>query len=40
MTYPHIHPVIKARIKSIVIPEAGGIYHLPDDITALMDYQN
>ncbi len=35
MTYPHIRPDIKARIKSIVIPEARGIDHLPDDIAAL-----
>ena len=40
MTYPHIQPDIKARIKSIVVPEAGGIDHLPDDVAALMDYQN
>jgi hypothetical protein len=35
MTYPHIRPDIKARIKSIVVPEAGGIDHLPDDIELL-----
>jgi hypothetical protein len=40
MTYPHIQPDIKARIKSIVIPEAGGIDHLPDDVANLMDYQS
>jgi hypothetical protein len=40
MTYPHIRPDIKARIKSVVIPEAGGIDHLPDDVAALMGYQN
>ncbi len=40
MTYPHIQPDIKARIKSIVIPEAGGIDHLPDNLAALIDYQN
>jgi len=40
MTYPHIRPELKARIKSIVIPEAGGIDHLPDDIAALMGYQS
>ncbi len=39
MTYPHIRPDLKARIKSIVIPEAGGIDHLPNDIAALADYQ-
>ena len=36
MTYPHIRPEFKVRIKSIIIPEAGGIDHLPDDIHALM----
>lgn len=40
MTYPHIRPDIKARIKSIVVPEAGGIDHLPDDIATLRDYPN
>lgn len=35
MTYPYIQPKIKARIKSIVVPEAGGIDHLPDDVAAL-----
>ncbi len=35
MTYPHIRPEFKARIKSIVVPEAGGIDHLPDDLAAL-----
>lgn len=39
MTYPHIQPELQAQIKSIVIPEAGGIDHLPDDIAALMEYQ-
>ena len=38
MTYPHIRPELKARIKSIVIPEAGGIDHLPDDIADLANY--
>ncbi len=40
MTYPHIRPEIKARIKSIVVPEAGGIDHLPDDIAILRDFPN
>ncbi len=35
MTYPHIRPEFKARIKSVVIPEAGGIDHLPDDLAVL-----
>ena len=38
MTYPHIQPELKARIKSIVVKEFGGIDHLPDDISALMSY--
>lgn len=40
MTYPHIRPDIKARIKSIVVPEAGGIDHLPDEIDILRDFLN
>ena len=40
MTYPHIRPELKAAIKSIVIPEAGGIDHLPEDVAALMDYRD
>ncbi len=35
MTYPHIQPNIQAQIKSIVVPEAGGIDHLPDEIATL-----
>ena len=35
MTYPHIRKELKARIKSIVIKEFGGIDHLPDDIRDL-----
>lgn len=30
ITYPQIRPDLQARIKSIVIPEFGGIDHLPD----------
>jgi hypothetical protein len=35
MTYPHIQEDMKVRIKSIVVPEAGGIDHLPDDLSEL-----
>lgn len=38
MTYPHIKPELKAKIKSIVVREFGGIDHLPDDITELVDF--
>ncbi len=40
MTYPRIRPDIQARIKSIVVPEAGGIDHLPDDLALLRDFPN
>jgi hypothetical protein len=34
MTYPHIKPELKVKIKSIVVKEFSGIDHLPDDISA------
>ncbi len=37
MTYPHIRPEFKAKVKSVVVKEFGGIDHLPDDIRALMN---
>jgi len=40
MTYPHIKPELKARIKPIVVKEFGGIDHLPDDISALAIFEN
>ena len=36
ITYPQIAPPLRARIKSIIIPEFGGIDHLPDDPQALL----
>lgn len=39
MTYPHITKGLKARIKSIVVMEFGGIDHLPDNITDLLNYR-
>jgi hypothetical protein len=38
MTITYIKPGIRERIKSIQVKEFGGIDHLPDDITALMEY--
>ena len=35
MTYPHIKPELKEKIKSIVVREFGGIDHLPDNISDL-----
>jgi hypothetical protein len=36
VTYPQIPPAVRARIKSIIVPEFGGIDHLPDDPQALL----
>jgi hypothetical protein len=38
MTYPHIKPVLKTRIKSIPVKEFGGISHLPDTISDLVRF--
>lgn len=35
MTYTHIKPELKRRIKSIAVREFSGIDHLPDDISQL-----
>ncbi|UCH70320.1 MAG: hypothetical protein JSV29_08890 [Candidatus Bathyarchaeota archaeon] len=35
MTYTHIKPELKKRIKSIEVKEFSGIDHLPDDISEL-----
>jgi len=37
MTYTHIKPELKKRIKSIVVEEFGGIDHLPDNISTPID---
>ena len=37
MTYPHIKPELKIRIKSIVVKEFGGIDHLPENISTLRE---
>ena len=38
MTYPHLCPELKANVKSIVVKEFGGLDHLPDDVSLLMNY--
>jgi hypothetical protein len=38
MTYPHLNPGLKPKIKSIVVKEFGGIDHLPNDISKLVNY--
>jgi hypothetical protein len=38
MTYPHLRPEIKSRVKSIVVKEFGGLDHLPDELPALLNF--
>ncbi len=38
MTYTHIKPELKKKIKSVVVLEFGGIDHLPDSLEELVDY--
>ncbi len=38
MTYPHLKPELKAKIKPIVVKEFGGIDYLPDKLSELMKY--
>jgi hypothetical protein len=39
ITYPQIRPELRARIKSIIVPEFGGIDHLPDSLQALLAFE-
>ncbi len=36
ITYPQIHPDVRAKIKPVIVPEFGGIDHLPDNPQALL----
>jgi len=38
MTYPHLRPEIRFRVKSIVVKEFGGLDHLPDELQALLNW--
>ena len=38
MVYPHLKLEVMSRIKSIVVKEFGGIDHLPDKISDLVNY--
>ncbi len=40
MTYTYIQNDLKSQIKSIPVPEFGGIDHLPDSIEDLLKYQS
>jgi hypothetical protein len=39
ITYPQIRPELRVRIKSIIVPEFGGIDHLPDSLEELLTLQ-
>ena len=39
ITYPQIPSAVRARIKSIIIPEFGGLDHLPDNPQALLIFE-
>ena len=39
ITHPQIRPDLRARITSIVVPEFGGIDHLPDSLDALRRFE-
>jgi hypothetical protein len=40
MTYTHIKPEFKKKIKSIMVKEFGGIDHLPDNLEELRRFGN
>jgi len=40
ITHPQIRPELRGRIKSIVVPEFGGIDHLPDSVRALLTFES
>ena len=40
MTYTHIKPKLKKKIKSIVVKEFAGIDHLPDSLEKLVNYNS
>lgn len=39
ITYPQIRPELRDRIKSIIVPEFGGIDHLPEPLEELLAFQ-
>jgi hypothetical protein len=39
LTYPQIRPERRDRITSIIVPEFGGINHLPDSLEELLAFQ-
>jgi hypothetical protein len=40
ITYSQIGPELRARIKSIIVPEFDGIDHLPDSVQALLTFES
>jgi hypothetical protein len=39
ITYHQIPPKTRARIKSIIVPEFGGVDRLPDSLTELLAFE-
>jgi len=39
ITYTQIRPELRGRIKSIIVPEFGGIDHLPDSLQELLTFE-
>jgi hypothetical protein len=39
VTYPQVRPDLRGRIKSIIVPEFGGIDHLPDSLQGLLTFK-
>jgi hypothetical protein len=39
LAHAQLPPELRARVKSIVVPEFGGIDHLPDSLQALLDFE-
>jgi len=39
ITHPQLPPDLRDRIKSIVVPEFGGIDHLPDRVADLLTFK-
>ncbi|HET6845403.1 MAG TPA: hypothetical protein VFH29_01130 [Anaerolineales bacterium] len=35
MAFPNLRPELQSQVKSIIVPEFGGLEHLPDDLPAL-----
>ncbi len=39
ITHPQIRSDLRVRVKSIIVPEFGGIDHLPDGLRELLTFE-